>query len=58
LRHERPVILDESKTWNADLIVLGSHGRHGIERVLNGSVAEYVAKYAACSSRSCPMTMV
>ena len=45
----RPVILDEAETWAADLIVLGSHGLHGIDRFLLGSVAESVATHAACS---------
>jgi universal stress protein A len=31
-----------------DLIVLGSHGRHGLKRLLEGSVAEQVVRYAPC----------
>jgi nucleotide-binding universal stress UspA family protein len=45
----RAVILDQAKEWNADLIIVGSHGRHGLERFLLGSVAEFVAAYATCS---------
>jgi len=45
----REFILDEAQTWGADLIVLGSHGRHGLERLLMGSVSESVAIYAHCS---------
>jgi nucleotide-binding universal stress UspA family protein len=33
---------------DADLIVLGTHGRHGLERVLLGSVAEEVVRRATC----------
>lgn len=33
---------------DADLIVLGTHGRHGLERVLLGSVAEEVVRRAPC----------
>jgi nucleotide-binding universal stress UspA family protein len=33
---------------NADLIVLGTHGRKGLERLLLGSVAETVLRKAAC----------
>ncbi len=45
----RTFILDEAKAWGADLIVLGSHGRHGWDRLLMGSVAESVALHAHCS---------
>jgi universal stress protein A len=31
-----------------DLIVMGTHGRHGLERVLIGSVAERVVRTAPC----------
>jgi len=33
---------------DADLVVVGSHGRHGIERMLLGSVAERVSRLARC----------
>jgi nucleotide-binding universal stress UspA family protein len=42
-------ILDEADAWDADLIVLGSHGRHGLDRLLIGSVSESVAIHARCS---------
>jgi nucleotide-binding universal stress UspA family protein len=45
----RRIILDTAETWQADLIVLGSHGRHGLDRFLMGSVAESVAVHAHCS---------
>jgi len=45
----RALILGEAKDWNADLIVLGSHGWHGLDRVLMGSVSESVAMHAHCS---------
>ena len=45
----RLFILDEASNWGADLIVLGSHGRHGWDRLLMGSVAESVALHAHCS---------
>ena len=48
---DRPyrVILHEAETWLADLIVLGSHGRSGFDRVIMGSVSEVVALHARCS---------
>jgi len=45
----RVVILDTAQAWPADLIVLGSHGRRGLDRLLMGSVAESVAVHAHCS---------
>jgi nucleotide-binding universal stress UspA family protein len=45
----RAIILDTAKTWGADLIVLGSHGRRGLDHFLMGSVAESVAVHAHCS---------
>ncbi|BDB29368.1 universal stress protein (plasmid) [Cupriavidus sp. P-10] len=35
-------IVNEANTWNADMIVLGTHGRRGVRRVLMGSVSEGV----------------
>ncbi|MHB8253412.1 MAG: universal stress protein [Acidiferrobacter sp.] len=40
------VIVEEAKRWPADLVVLGTHGRHGIEHVVLGSVAEGVTRAA------------
>jgi len=42
-------ILEEADNWGADLIVMGSHGRHGLDRFLMGSVSEGVATHANCS---------
>jgi nucleotide-binding universal stress UspA family protein len=49
LGEPRTMILDTAKTWGADLIVLGSHGRRGMDRFLMGSVSEAVAIHAHCS---------
>lgn len=45
----RLCIVDYAAQWKADLIVVGSHGRKGLERLLLGSVAESVARHARCS---------
>lgn len=42
-------ILDIAGDWNADLIILGSHGRTGLRHFLMGSVSEAVARHARCS---------
>ena len=39
-------IADEARRWGADLIVIGTHGRRGLDRLLLGSVAEGVARTA------------
>lgn len=41
------IILEEAKERNVDLIVIGSHGRHGI-RLLLGSTANSVLHGALC----------
>lgn len=42
-------IVNEAKKWQADMIVLGSHGWSGLKRFLMGSVSEGVARHAHCS---------
>jgi nucleotide-binding universal stress UspA family protein len=43
------VILDQAEAWNADLIVLGSHGYSRLERIIIGSVSHAVVSHAKCS---------
>jgi len=38
------VIDEEAIKWKADLIVIGTHGRSGLSRLLLGSVAEQVVR--------------
>lgn len=42
-------IIDLASNWPADLIVVGSHGRKGLEHFLLGSVSEAVVRHASCS---------
>jgi len=45
----RVVLLDSAARWKPDLIVIGSHGLRGLNRLLMGSVSETVARHATCS---------
>jgi len=45
----REGIIDTAYDWQADLIVVGSHGQRGIQRFLLGGVSEFVARHAKCS---------
>jgi nucleotide-binding universal stress UspA family protein len=45
-QHVADMIAAEAETWPADLIVIGTHGRRGVNRLLLGSVAESVARVA------------
>lgn len=39
-------IISCSKEFGADLIIIGTHNRHGIDRLLMGSVAEHVVRHS------------
>jgi nucleotide-binding universal stress UspA family protein len=45
----RQAILDCASEWHADLVVLGSHGKKGFNRLILGSVSDAVARQATCS---------
>jgi len=39
-------IAHQAKAWPADIIVMGTHGRRGIRRMVMGSDAEFVVRHA------------
>ena len=43
-----PTILEVAKRDQSDLIVIGTHGRSGIDHFLLGSVAEKIVRRATC----------
>jgi nucleotide-binding universal stress UspA family protein len=45
----RNLILQAAAEWHADRIVVGSHGRGGLERFMLGSVSLAIARHAPCS---------
>ena len=45
-RRTSEVIIDQAKAWPADLIVMGTHGRRGVNRMMLGSDAEQVLRMA------------
>jgi nucleotide-binding universal stress UspA family protein len=46
--HPKDEILLTADEWNADIIILGTHGRTGFDHFLSGSVAEKVVRRAKC----------
>lgn len=49
-------IIQEAKDRNVDLIIMGTHGRTGLKRVLMGSVAQNVIANAPCPVMVVPTT--
>jgi len=47
--YPKQAILDAADEWNADLIVVGSHGYRGLAKVWLGSVSQAVSSHAKCS---------
>ncbi len=42
-------IIELASDWHADVIVVGSHGRTGLDKILLGSVAEKIVNRSHCS---------
>jgi nucleotide-binding universal stress UspA family protein len=41
-------VIGAAREWQADLIVIGTHGRSGVSRLMLGSTAESVLRHATC----------
>ena len=48
-RRVAEMIVERARDWRADLIVVGTHGRRGFERMLVGSVAENLVRITTTS---------
>ena len=48
------LILEESTAWPADLVVMGTHGERGFQRLLLGSVTASVLRQVACPVMTVP----
>jgi nucleotide-binding universal stress UspA family protein len=46
--HPADAIVDFASQHDVDLIVIGTHGRTGLSRLLMGSIAEAIVRRAAC----------
>ena len=43
------ILIDAAREWQADMIVIGSHGRGFWERMLIGSITDSLVHHAPCS---------
>lgn len=48
-RHVPELIVECAAEWQADLVVVGTHGRRGFNRLLVGSVAEKLVRLSSTS---------
>jgi nucleotide-binding universal stress UspA family protein len=44
VEHVAEALATEARAWPADVLILGTHGRRGAQRLLLGSVAEGIAR--------------
>jgi nucleotide-binding universal stress UspA family protein len=45
-RRTSEVVCEQANAWHADLIVVGTHGRRGVRRMMLGSDAEQIVREA------------
>jgi nucleotide-binding universal stress UspA family protein len=48
VRRVPAAIVAESERWRADLVVIGTHGRRGLRKLVLGSVADGVVRTCGC----------
>ena len=48
-KHVSDMLIDATTEWQADLLIVGTHGRRGIERFFVGSVAERLVRKSQIS---------
>lgn len=48
-------ILEKVRSLNADLLIMGTHGKTGLGRILIGSVAENVLRHVSCNTLIIPV---
>ena len=49
------MVVKKAKNLNADLLILGTHGKTGINRLLIGSVAEDILRHTYCNTLVIPI---
>ena len=52
------MVLKKAKELKVDLLVLGTHGKTGINRLLIGSVAEDVLRHTYCNTLVIPIKLL
>jgi universal stress protein A len=50
------MIVQKAKNIEANLLIIGTHGKTGINRILLGSVAENVLRHISCDTLVVPVT--